>query len=157
MAERQTRATTFDVRVPRFSKGGVRQFLAESDILRVSIRSGAAKTSSGRPRGEDELHAHPTEDHCFIVLKGSGRFSFPGEPDVVLSEYQGVFLPRGGYYAFVAEGDEDLIMLRVGALTEPLVDEEPERLGMDGQPLGRDFDPNFKDKPEPIPGAFFPR
>jgi hypothetical protein len=157
VGEHKPQAKSFDVRVPLFAKGGVRHFLAESDILRVSIRSGTAKTADGRPRGEDELHTHPTEDHCFIVLKGRARFSFPEEPDVVLAEYQGIFLPRGGYYAFVTEGDDDLVMLRVGALTEPLVGEEPERLGVDGQPLGRDTIPGIREKAEAIPGAFFPR
>lgn len=166
--ERKTEPSRFEVRAPIYAVGGGRHFLVESDICRVAITSGAAKHPDGRPRGEDEIHTHPTEDHTFVVMHGSARFFFPDRDDIVLSDWEGIFLPRGCYYAFVAEGEESLVMMRFGALAEPLPANGQERIDPYGRPLerdlpaaltgpGRDIPRGLMGPREPVPGKFFPR
>ena len=68
--------------------------------------------------GENALHAHVTEDHAFFVLNGSAEFTF-GDGDVVCAErYEGVMVAKGTLYRFEARGEENLVMLRVGAALE---------------------------------------
>ena len=126
-------------RSTRSAAGGT--FSSRATSSRVAITSGAAKHPDGRPRGEDEIHTHPTEDHTFVVMHGSARFFFPDRDDVVLSDWEGIFLPRGCYYAFVAEGEESLVMMRFGALAEPLPADGQERIDPYGRPLERDLLP----------------
>lgn len=81
--------------------------------------------------GENEVHAHPNEDHIFIVLQGSAHF-YNHERDIgVVNKHQGVMIPRGAYYMFEAGIEEPLVMLRVGALTEKGRDPN-DRLAIDG-------------------------
>jgi mannose-6-phosphate isomerase-like protein (cupin superfamily) len=68
--------------------------------------------------GENALHAHVTEDHAFFVLNGAAEFTF-GDGDIVVAErYEGVMVAKGTPYRFEARGDENLIMLRMGAAVE---------------------------------------
>jgi mannose-6-phosphate isomerase-like protein (cupin superfamily) len=64
--------------------------------------------------GENEIHAHPHEDHVFVVLQGQASFQGPrGELKVAVA-YDGVVLPAGTFYRFISSGDVPLVMLRVG-------------------------------------------
>jgi mannose-6-phosphate isomerase-like protein (cupin superfamily) len=103
--------------------------------------------------GENATHTHMKEDHLFFVLAGQATFHLNRNADevVVANEYEGVFLPRGAYYRFQSSGEENLVMLRVGAWSA----EDRERTGADGLPLlGRDPRNNHVDG-IPIPGRFF--
>ena len=64
--------------------------------------------------GENEIHAHPHEDHVFVVLQGQASFQGPGGELKVTNVYDGVVLPAGTFYRFISSGEVPLVMLRVG-------------------------------------------
>ena len=64
--------------------------------------------------GENELHAHPGEDHSFIVLQGSARFHGADGELAHLGPHEGIMLARVALYSFVATSDEPLVLLRIG-------------------------------------------
>jgi mannose-6-phosphate isomerase-like protein (cupin superfamily) len=65
--------------------------------------------------GENALHAHAEEEHTFFVLQGVAEFEFADGVTERVEQYQGVFLPKGVLYKFQAQGEQNLVMLRVGA------------------------------------------
>jgi mannose-6-phosphate isomerase-like protein (cupin superfamily) len=83
--------------------------------------------------GENEIHAHPHEDHMFVVLQGQASFHGPRGELKEVGPYGGVILPAGAFYRFVSSGDEPLVMLRVGCADagSNILD----RIGFDGKPL----------------------
>ena len=72
--------------------------------------------------GENELHAHPNEDHVFLVLQGEADFYGPNEEVRRVRPNDGVLLPRRTFYRFRSVGDEPLVMARVGAVVDPSQD-----------------------------------
>jgi quercetin dioxygenase-like cupin family protein len=68
--------------------------------------------------GENHLHAHPYQDHSFIVLDGQCCFHGPRGEKKMLKEKDGIFLPAGSYYWFEQVGKKRLVVLRLGA-TKP--------------------------------------
>jgi quercetin dioxygenase-like cupin family protein len=72
--------------------------------------------------GENELHAHPNEDHVFLVLQGEVEFYGPSKEVRRAGKFDGVLLPRGTFYWFRAVGDEPLVMARVGAVVDAAKD-----------------------------------
>ena len=44
--------------------------------------------------GENELHAHPQEDHAFIVLQGRAAFFGPNDEAVTLQPVEDCLHPR---------------------------------------------------------------
>ena len=64
--------------------------------------------------GENELHAHPHEDHTFVVLQGRASFRGPQGEEKTIGLHEGVLLPRGTFYWFKAVGEEPLVMIRIG-------------------------------------------
>jgi quercetin dioxygenase-like cupin family protein len=101
--------------------------LATSDRMRVWLKTYA----SG---GENELHAHPLEDHIFVVLQGAAEFYDRGETRRV-EKLDGVFLPRGAFYWFKTLSDEPLVMLRVGAMAPGADLMKDGRISANGQPM----------------------
>ncbi|MCH8916559.1 MAG: cupin domain-containing protein [Alphaproteobacteria bacterium] len=82
--------------------------------------------------GENKLHAHPYQDHSFIVLDGRARFHGPRGEQRELARNDGIFLPAGSYYWFETIAEEPLVLLRVGAVMAP--DKHPDtRITADGQ------------------------
>ena len=69
--------------------------------------------------GENALHSHVTEDHVFFVLNGVADFTFGDGETTEAGRYEGVMIPKGTPYRFEARGDENLVMLRIGAGTLP--------------------------------------
>lgn len=65
--------------------------------------------------GENKLHSHDQEDHCFLVLHGEATFSFGDGSSMVVRPFEGVVLPRGTNYCFVANAGDNLVMFRVGS------------------------------------------
>lgn len=64
--------------------------------------------------GENALHAHTLEDHTFFVLQGSAVFEFGDGSTHRVEPFDGVFFPKGALYRFQAQGEGNLVMLRVG-------------------------------------------
>jgi mannose-6-phosphate isomerase-like protein (cupin superfamily) len=58
----------------------------------------------------------------FVVMQGSATFYGPGGELRVVNLHEGVVLPRGVLYRFVANGPEPLVLLRVGAVIDPSKD-----------------------------------
>jgi mannose-6-phosphate isomerase-like protein (cupin superfamily) len=86
--------------------------------------------------GENDLHAHPHEDHAFVVLQGEAMFWNRAGDQVAVRRYQGILVPRGAYYRFQNTGEGNLVMLRVGAGSNShLSERRTERLGVDGRPM----------------------
>ncbi len=107
--------TIFQVRPQLPKKGRTDTPLAATDVMNIVVKTYAAD-------GENELHAHPNEDHVFVVLQGEAEFHGPrGETHIVV-KHGGILLPRGTLYWFKAIGEAPLVMLRVGAVTDPTAD-----------------------------------
>ena len=81
--------------------------------------------------GENTLHNHSNEDHTFIVLQGKARFFGHKGESVVLGRNEGILLPRGSYYRFRTEGDEPLVVLRMGCVVDA-ADSPWQRYALDG-------------------------
>lgn len=101
----------FALRAQLPEQGRTNQVMAASSQLNVVLKTYA----SG---GENELHAHTNEDHMFVVMQGSATFYGPGGEFRVVNLHEGVVLPRGVLYRFVANGPEPLVLLRVGAVID---------------------------------------
>jgi len=102
-----TKPTPFSLKAKMLAQGRTDTVLAATENLTVRLKVYA----SG---GENEIHAHPYEDHSFIILQGSAKFFGPENEQIELSQYQGIMLPKGNLYKFFATSDEPLVMIRVG-------------------------------------------
>lgn len=104
---RETEPTVFTMRAQLPTQGRTDTPLAATEQFSVVLKTYA----SG---GENELHAHPFEDHSFVVMQGAARFH--GKDGVIdtLQRNQGILIPANALYWFEAVGDEQLVMLRVG-------------------------------------------
>jgi mannose-6-phosphate isomerase-like protein (cupin superfamily) len=127
--------------------GRTNQMLAASSHMSAVLKTYA----SG---GENELHAHSHEDHLFVILQGAAVFHGPqGETRRVVRN-DCVLLPAGTLYKFHAEEDEPLVMLRVGAWTDPSHDVLA-RVDDEGQPFGGYTEKNKEGPLELHPTAVF--
>ena len=97
----------FNLKGQLLAQGRTDAVLAATDDLTIRLKIYA----SG---GENELHAHPTEDHAFMILQGSARFYGPSDETIELGKYEGIMLPKGKFYKFFATSEEPLVMIRVG-------------------------------------------
>jgi len=145
-AETRQAAQVFDLRTPYLQQGITSEIRAQTDLLTVLIKV----YSEG---GENLMHAHPEEDHSFIVLEGEATFFIETEDNVrVLRPYEGMMLPKGAYYRFQSTGDRNLVMLRVGASLPGT----PKRANyLDGQEKSRDVEPMGRLPRITAPGSGF--
>lgn len=135
----------FTLKTQLLSKGRSGQTLARTDLMTVRIKCYAQG-------GENALHAHPAEDHAFIVLDGAARFVGKDGEIAVLARNQGIMLPTGTYYRFESCGDTPLVLLRVGAAKErPKIS----RINPDGGPLPGDSRENLHEEGVPIEGMYY--
>jgi mannose-6-phosphate isomerase-like protein (cupin superfamily) len=104
--------------------------LAASDRMWVVLKTYAAD-------GENGLHAHPNEDHTFIVLQGEATFYGPNGETRTIGKNEGVLLPHGTFYWFKATSDEPLVMARIGAAAFDGVDRHG-RINPDGSEMRGD-------------------
>lgn len=146
LAERKT-PSVFSLKGQLLEQGRTDSVLAATDDLTIRLKIYA----SG---GENELHAHPSEDHSFMILQGSARFFGPEGEEIELGRYEGIMLPRGNLYRFFATSEEPLVMIRVG---NPNYKKQkaPYRINKDGQEMRGDSKEN---KAVPVvfkEGAFF--
>jgi len=101
-------AVKFSMRgTPMLASGGRTTPLAMTDNLWLHAKI----YSNG---GENALHAHTAEDHAFFVLQGKAHFHFGDGSESVLEAFDGFLLPKGAVYRFEAEGEGNLVMLRIG-------------------------------------------
>ncbi len=108
--------------------------MASSDKMWVVLKTYAAD-------GENGLHAHPNEDHTFVVLQGEATFYGPNDEPRTIGKNEGVLLPHGTFYWFKAAGDEPLVMVRIGAAAFDGVDRHG-RINTDGSPMAGDSEEN---------------
>ncbi|MCH8199168.1 MAG: cupin domain-containing protein, partial [Chloroflexi bacterium] len=106
------RASTFAIKGPYLSAGRVNIDLARTDLLWLRLKVNAEG-------GEDVIHAHPIEDHAFIVLEGEATFFDEAVNETKLRRYEGVMLPKGAFYRYLNTGGSNLFPLRVGAKVRP--------------------------------------
>ncbi len=105
---RNTEPTVYAMRVQIPAQGRADTPLAATERFTVVLKTYAEG-------GENALHAHPTEDHTFVVMQGAARFhGKDGEIDTLRAR-QGILIPAGVLYRFEALEGEPLVMLRVGA------------------------------------------
>jgi quercetin dioxygenase-like cupin family protein len=144
--ETRQAAEVFDLRTPYLQQGITSDQRAKTDLLTVLIKVYAEG-------GENLMHAHPEEDHSFIVLEGEATFSIETENNVkVLHPYEGIMLPKQTSYRFQSSGDGNLVMLRVGASLPGT----PKRATYpDGQEKSRDIEPMGRLERIPAPGPGF--
>ena len=102
--------------------------------------------------GENALHTHTNEDHCFVILQGEATFSDEEGTQTVVKKWEGITLPRGAYYWFKSTGDENLVLCRFGASTGEKGDG---RIDIEGMPLAGDSVENKHIEGVPLPGKFF--
>ena len=127
--------TLFSMKAQMLEQGRTDTVLAATEDLSVRLKVYA----SG---GENELHAHPDEDHVFVVLQGSARFYGPDGETQDVAANQGFMMPKGMLYRFHATStDECLVMLRVGTPNFQ-GQARDDRIGRDGKPLVGDSKEN---------------
>jgi mannose-6-phosphate isomerase-like protein (cupin superfamily) len=119
--------TFFHLRARLPKQGRTDTPLAATDRMWVVLKTYAND-------GENELHAHPNEDHVFLVLQGRAVFYGPQGEERHVQKYDGILLPRGTFYWFKSVGDEPLIMARVGAVVDAAKDPLG-RIDGDGKPM----------------------
>ena len=143
---RDVKPTTFRLHAQLLDQGRSNTYLADTKNMWATLKVYA----SG---GENGLHAHPTEDHMFVIMQGSARFYGPNDEAVDLGKYEGVMLPAGTYYRFHATGDEPLVLMRVGCRTG---EQDPSgRLNIKGEPMPSESKENGRVEMIPRPDAYF--
>jgi mannose-6-phosphate isomerase-like protein (cupin superfamily) len=137
----------FKLKAQLLDQGRTDTVLAATDALTVRLKVYAEG-------GENELHAHPHEDHFFVVLQGAAEFHGPNEETVTVGPNEGIMMPKGNLYWFVAQGGAPLVMLRVGSPNSNLQG-SPDRINAKGEAMAGDSKEN-KTKPVKFrPGAWF--
>ena len=142
-----TKPSVFKVRAQLLDQGRTDSMLAATDNLTVRLKVYA----SG---GENELHAHPGEDHVFIILQGSARFFGPDGEIMEIGNNAGIMLPGGNFYKFFATSEEPLVLLRIG---NPNFKHQktPHRINIKGEEMRGDSKENKKVPVIFKEGAFF--
>ena len=100
----------FSIKAPLLDSGNIELPLAIADHLWLKIKVYAKG-------GENKLHAHPNQDHSFIILSGTARFHGPQGENKELTRNEGILLPAGTFYWFETISDQPLVLLRIGATT----------------------------------------
>jgi mannose-6-phosphate isomerase-like protein (cupin superfamily) len=124
---REGQPTFFRMQAQLPSQGRTDTPLAATDKMWVVLKTYASC-------GENELHAHPNEDHTFVVLQGAALFHGPNGEERQIGLHEGVLLPRGTFYWFRALGEEPLVMIRVGSAAVEGADRFA-RISIDGRPM----------------------
>jgi mannose-6-phosphate isomerase-like protein (cupin superfamily) len=140
--------TTFQLQAPLLDQGRTMELLAGTEKMYAHIKVYAEG-------GENTIHAHTQEDHMFVILAGQATFHLgPDDRIEIVGKHAGVMIPNGNYYWFESSGDENLVMLRVGARTGGWGGDD-DRIGISGKPLPGN---SLENKQTPVivrPNAFF--
>lgn len=105
---RRADPTVFTLKTPLLQQGRTNMPLAATEHLWIQLKCYA----SG---GENALHAHPNEDHLFVILQGEAVFYGAQGETARLRPNQGIMMPARVMYRFHAAGDQNLVLLRIGA------------------------------------------
>ena len=135
----------FHLRTAILESGRSHTYLAETENLSVVIKCYAEG-------GENALHAHPNEDHVFVILQGQATYLDGDEQTLVLDRNDGVLVPAGALYRFESSGDEALVLLRVGVGGRA---SSSERIGADGVSIPPRSTANKYEPPVEVPGKFY--
>jgi len=141
--EAAPQAQVFSLKSPLLSSGRSNLSVAETDLLKIRVKVYAEG-------GENGLHTHQDEDHAFIILQGQATFHDEEGNTNVVNKNEGIMLPHGAFYYFQSSGDENLVLLRVGAGRKP---KGEFRVGPNGRPLTQEENKHIDGTP--IPGQFF--
>jgi mannose-6-phosphate isomerase-like protein (cupin superfamily) len=124
-----TKAQVFTLKAPLLSSGNQDTPIYTTDLMWMHVKVYAEG-------GENDLHAHPEEEHSFVVLDGEATFVDGDGAETVVRRHEGILLPKGTYYRFRNTGDVNLVMLRIGAGSNSRIPgKADERRGPDGKPL----------------------
>ena len=145
-ASPDAKPTVFRLHAQLLDQGRSNTMLAETDNMWATLKVYA----SG---GENGLHAHPHEDHLFVIMQGSARFFGPKDETIDLGKFQGIMLPAGTYYRFLSTGEEPLVLMRVGCQAGP--GDAVDRLNIKGEPMSGDSEENGRVAMIPRPDAYF--
>jgi mannose-6-phosphate isomerase-like protein (cupin superfamily) len=137
------KAQVFSMKTPLLSEGRSNQEIAATDLLKLRMKVYAEG-------GENGLHRHIDEDHAFVVMQGQATFHDEEENLQVVNKFEGIMIPRGAAYYFTSTGNENLVLLRVGAGRKP---GNGFRLGPNGVPLTPEENGHIEGVP--VPGKFF--
>lgn len=142
-----TKPTVFNVAGQLLARGRTDTPLAATEDLSIRLKIYAEG-------GENELHAHPGEDHSFIILQGQAHFYGPAGEETIVGANQGIMLPKGNLYRFHAVPGEPLVMLRIGS---PNYSKQPDpsRTDADGNPMRGDSKKNKSVPIEFLEGEYF--
>jgi mannose-6-phosphate isomerase-like protein (cupin superfamily) len=142
-------ATKFSLKAPLLSKGRTMDLLAMTDTFKADIKVYAEG-------GENTAHTHTEEDHLFLVLQGEATFHI-NQPEevVVVTQHEGVLVPKGAYYWFQSSGNENLVLFRVGSRPNGYARRDDDRVGVDGRALPGHSKENKHIEPVFVPDKFF--
>ncbi|MGB7946494.1 MAG: cupin domain-containing protein [Candidatus Binatia bacterium] len=147
--DEKPRAYTFSLKTPYMKQGRVTQLVAETANMWIHTKINAEG-------GENEIHSHLDEDHSFIVLEGQMSVFDEKGNELKVGKYQGVMIPKGAYYRYLNTGDENLVVIRVGAgMKGQAQGGEEMRVRPDGKPLLAGSVENKTLPPIEMPGRFF--
>jgi mannose-6-phosphate isomerase-like protein (cupin superfamily) len=138
--------THFKLRAPLLDEGRSNTHMGKTDNMWATLKVYA----SG---GENTLHAHPREDHMFVIMQGSARFYDDKGAAIEVVRHEGVMLPAGTYYYFYATSEEPLVLLRVGCRATQ--GDASGRLNIRGEDMPGDSQENKAGPVRIRPGAFF--
>ena len=103
------KAEVFGLKAPLLSQGRYDAVLSKTQDLGLRIKVYAEG-------GENAMHFHNNEDHAFVVLQGQATFHTETDDNISLvSQWEGIMIPRGASYYFQSSGDVNLVLLRVGS------------------------------------------
>lgn len=80
--------------------------------------------------GENGMHCHDVEDHCFVVLQGEATFEFRDGSTFIARPFEGVMLPKGTFYRFRANPVGNLVLIRAGGAQVTAPDDIDPRYGV---------------------------
>ena len=99
----------FNLKTPYLSQGRTTDLRAETELMTIIMKAYAEG-------GENGMHNHPHEDHSFLVLEGEATFRIERDDNTkIVGRLEGIMLPKGTNYWFSSSGNQNLIMIRVGA------------------------------------------
>lgn len=147
--EHRGRPQAFRLRAELLSQGRANIPVAATDALTVMVKVYA----SG---GENALHAHPSEDHSFIILQGAATFYDEHGEMATLRANEGLLVPKGSLYRFHSvESEGPLVMLRVGTPNIALQDKGATRVDPHGTYLQGDSKENRTVELKVLEGRYF--
>jgi mannose-6-phosphate isomerase-like protein (cupin superfamily) len=131
--ETKQAAKVFNLRTPYLEQGRTTDMRARTDLMTITMKVYAEG-------GENAMHNHPHEDHSFMVLEGEATFHIESDDNTMtVGCYEGILLPKNVNYWFQSSGDQNLVMIRVGAIYREVAQH---RLTPDGHEIPGDSPEN---------------